>query len=1076
MATPDIKLICQNSQGATLFSVNQTTGIFCVNLIQSNSTTGNYNINNQPSLNSTTASIIAYGGISIANTTNSSYTSIGGALTVAGGVSINKDLLLGGLLNGTTFSIGSLGSSISTGSVYIGGNATIGGNLVVIGTTTIVNETVANSINVNITASSVYITSGGLFATFNSNTIGSLFTTGGNVGINSTAPQASLQINGTSVVSPTGSGIFIGQDLNTYQQIQLNSTIGSYIDFSTSGIDFLSRIIYTNNNSSLVIQGSSVNIILASSGNVGINNNNPIYKLDINGTLNVSTSITTSNLYSTNTVITNSVLTNSTTTNGLFANLTTNLLLANVITSNNLVSTNVSFGNLSSLSNTLSNIIFTNQSGSTLNTSIGITSASLLITGLISSLNLTSTTNTLPNIISTNITTLNLLSNLVTTSNLISTNTSFSNLVSVTGTFSNKVGTNQTVGTINVTLGITTSNLLTTGLISSSNITSVTSTLPNAIFTNITSGSINTTSITTSNLSVNNIATLNLVSTNNTFASSNINSGIITNLSTTNATIPSLISINATISSLIASSGITTGNINFTGSLYQNGALYISSQWIGTTGNSIFYGSAGNVTIGIGTTNPTYTLDVNGTGHFTTGINTGTLAVTNTLNMYSSVFHNTYGSYLTNNTSSGLIYNTSIAGPILYGQGGGMLGYNGSINVLSWNSAGNVGISTTNQSYNLDVNGTTRLGGTTYISSGNLYVNNGNQIVIQNNTINTGVSDMIKFGQSDTTNNEGILDFNYIGLGNSNNSIGLGLFGANNKMVIMGSGFVGIGTTNPGTTLDVVGNARFTTSITTGNVNSTNITTTNLFSINTTLTNLVSTNNTIANLISTNLTITNVTGNNLLQINSTLTNLISTSTTLGSTLCTNIFTAIFNSNTVGNIFTTGGNVGINTTNPIYRFDITGTTRINDTRFSDNATTGALISSGGISILGTNSSSNSIGGALTISGGLAVSQDFYLGGNLYIQGVNSTVITGTTLIGSQSSTGVYQITVTIPRIMTNTTYKIIGNLTTTTANTNIYCVTFSSLTLTTFTANIVRVDTLFSGFIDPNLNLSWSIYP
>jgi hypothetical protein len=59
--------------------------------------------------------------------------------------------------------------------------------------------------------------------------------------------------------------------------------------------------------------------------------------------------------------------------------------------------------------------------------------------------------------------------------------------------------------------------------------------------------------------------------------------------------------------------GITAGNINLTGSLYQNGTLYIASQWTGTTGSKIFYGSSGNVSVGIGTTNPSYTLDIAGT-------------------------------------------------------------------------------------------------------------------------------------------------------------------------------------------------------------------------------------------------------------------------------------------------------------------------------------------------------------------------------------------------------------------------------------------------------------------------------
>ena len=61
-------------------------------------------------------------------------------------------------------------------------------------------------------------------------------------------------------------------------------------------------------------------------------------------------------------------------------------------------------------------------------------------------------------------------------------------------------------------------------------------------------------------------------------------------------------------------------------------------------------------------------------------------------------------------------------------------------------------------------------------------------------------------------------------------------------------------------------------------------------------------------------------------------------------------------------------------------------------------------------------------------------------------------------------------------MQNTSYKIIGNLSTTTDNGNVYTVSFSNLTTTTFTANILRLDSLFSGWTDSNLNLSWTIFP
>ena len=63
--------------------------------------------------------------------------------------------------------------------------------------------------------------------------------------------------------------------------------------------------------------------------------------------------------------------------------------------------------------------------------------------------------------------------------------------------------------------------------------------------------------------------------------------------------------------------------------------MYVGSQWSGSTGSQIYFGSTGSVNVGIGTTNPMYALDVNGTARIANLIYTNVT----TSNVYSSTLN-----------------------------------------------------------------------------------------------------------------------------------------------------------------------------------------------------------------------------------------------------------------------------------------------------------------------------------------------------------------------------------------------------------------------------------------------------
>jgi hypothetical protein len=269
---------------------------------------------NAVSTNISTATLNASTGITAASAqiTNTVSTNIS-AGTVVATTYTGGSLSLSGAVTAVTGTIGTfVATTSSTGTAvattYTGGSMSLSGNLSIGGTITTVNITTTNISQTNVSAGTVSATNiavttetvgtsritTSLLALGNSNTVGNVFTTGGNVGIATTSPGSALHVAGAMPISPIGVGIHMGIDLSTYAQIQLNSTIGSYIDFSTSGGDYYSRILGSNNGDIYISTNGGSN-----NRYVGINTVSPAYTLDVTGTGrftgNVSTSTITVN-------------------------------------------------------------------------------------------------------------------------------------------------------------------------------------------------------------------------------------------------------------------------------------------------------------------------------------------------------------------------------------------------------------------------------------------------------------------------------------------------------------------------------------------------------------------------------------------------------------------------------------------------------------------------------------------------------------------------------------------------------------------------------------------------------------
>ena len=133
-------------------------------------------------------------------------------------------------------------------------------------------------------------------------------------------------------------------------------------------------------------------------------------------------------------------------------------------------------------------------------------------------------------------------------------------------------------------------------------------------------------------------------------------------------------------------------------------------------------------------------------------------------------------------------------------------------------------------------------------------------------------------------------------------------------------------------------------------------------------------------------TITNANILNISAANSTITNLVSTNISSSTLRLSSIINAPFNSHTIANIFTTGGNVGINTTQPITDLHVGGDLYVSSTITSGNIlVTG---NTGGINRVSINAQGSTTNPAELLFVNSAGNGDFRIkgdGGDIFWQG-------------------------------------------------------------------------------------------
>jgi Chaperone of endosialidase len=642
----------------------------------------------------------------------------------------------------------------------------------------------------------------GAITTTGSNTLTNLLVTGTSTLCNNVSAMASISINSNLTIigaTSTSNLLFFNNQLSNCVISLSNpnatpaSTNTGYMGFGISN-SALRYHVNTTTDNHVFFQSNAELMRLTGTGRLGIGTNNPLFNLDVNGTMNISGASTLSNttiVYGTttlsNTLTVSGILTLSNNLNVSGSSTLSNTLLVTGVSSlsnilnvsgistfsNNLnVSGTTVKGNLLHMNNQLSNCVISlsNPNATPASTNTGYMGFGISNSALRYHVN-------------------------TTTDNHVFFQSN-AELMRLTGTGRLGIGTNNPLFNLDVN---GTMNISGASTLSNTTIVYGTTTLSNTL----TVSGILTLS---NNLNVSGTTVKgNLLHMNNQL------SNCVISLSNPNATPAST-------------------NTGYMGFGISNSALRYHINT--TTDNHVFFQSntelmrlTGTGFLGVNNNNPTFNIDVNGSGRFRsnliiTGSNlslafgaslttptvfalnsTGVLNTTSII-QFVNAGHNIACTDSNNYFGLGKIPST---GHNIYYISGGHVFSGGNLYVVN-----NLGIGISNTAYPLDVSGSGRLSTSLLINDGSNDIPT--RVISAYDFAMTSNADTrwVVFGKSNSPSNSAELAYVHNGDNNSSNCLSLGLHSIPNRLVIGPNGNVGVKNTFPIYDLDVSGSIRST--------------------------------------------------------------------------------------------------------------------------------------------------------------------------------------------------------------------------------------------------------------------------